>query len=332
MKINYKLTDNMVSLISDFMEYLTEITEYNKRHSSSASAYRILPDEKLVPSLTDCVLLSGLQMSQEQMYAMLSQPAPAGDPASEDVRFASNLLGACRLLNEINPLSDEALREVHGTLMDSLSPDASVYRGKNASGFRFDSFTGSFPSANGIPTLVNELLSWYKRSEVHPLIRTIVFFYGFESVHPFSDGNEMLGFLWMRALLGRWKKPLLCLPFETYIYRRRNEYHNIMNTSSSDCSRLIEFMLRIFYCALQDYDQDSKHARKVTPSMEKLLSVMKAGESYANRELMDLVGIRHRPTFRDNYLLPCIGAGMIEMTEPDKPNSRNQKYRLLMDD
>lgn len=326
MKINYKLNDSMVCLISDFMEYLTEITEFNKRHSSSSSAYRVLPDEKLLPSLNDMMLLSGQQNQMSELETLLSARRVT---LNDKNRLANNILASCRALGKTPPLQPESLNSIHAVLMDGLIEDAGMFRGRNATGFKYDSFTGSFPSASGIPSLVNELLTWYKKSEVHPLIRTIVFFYGFQSVHPFSDGNEMLGFLWMRALLGRWKKPLLCLPFETHIYRRRNEYHNIMNTSTSDCSRLIEFMLRIFYCALQDYDQDSKHARKITPSMEKLISVMEQGTSYSNRELMELVGIKHRPTFRDNYLLPCIGSGMIEMTEPDKPNSRNQKYRIM---
>ena len=56
---------------------------------------------------------------------------------------------------------------------------------------------------------------------------------------------------------------------------------------------------------------------------------MEDGRSYTTHEMMALVNLRHRPTFRDNYLLPCMEGGLIVMTVPDKPNSRNQRYRKL---
>ena len=43
---------------------------------------------------------------------------------------------------------------------------------------------------------------------------------------------------------------------------------------------------------------------------------------------MELLKIKHLPTFRKNYLYPALGEGFVELTIPDKPNSRLQKYRL----
>lgn len=50
---------------------------------------------------------------------------------------------------------------------------------------------------------------------------------------------------------------------------------------------------------------------------------------YSTQELMQLLGLKHRPTFRDNYLLPALKMGYIEMTIPEKPNSSRQKYRKI---
>ena len=60
--------------------------------------------------------------------------------------------------------------------------------------------------------------------------------------------------------------------------------------------------------------------------MEKLLLVL-GEEAFSTSELMEKLGLSHRPTFRKNYLLPAMKQGLVEMTIPDKPNSRNQKYR-----
>jgi hypothetical protein len=65
---------------------------------------------------------------------------------------------------------------------------------------------------------------------------------------------------------------------------------------------------------------------QVIEQVKRLLDVLN-DEPLTSKELMERVNLKHRPTFRDNYLLPAIEAGLVEMTIPDKPNSRNQKYR-----
>jgi len=52
-------------------------------------------------------------------------------------------------------------------------------------------------------------------------------------------------------------------------------------------------------------------------------------EEYITKGLMELLGLIHRQTFRDNYLLPALELGFIEMTEPDKTNSSKQKYKKV---
>ena len=44
-------------------------------------------------------------------------------------------------------------------------------------------------------------------------------------------------------------------------------------------------------------------------------------------DLMVRLGLSHKPTFRKNYLNPALEQKLIERTIPDKPNSKNQKYR-----
>ncbi len=44
--------------------------------------------------------------------------------------------------------------------------------------------------------------------------------------------------------------------------------------------------------------------------------------------LQDALELQDRKSFRERYLKPALAEGLIEMTIPDKPNSRLQKYRL----
>ena len=83
-----------------------------------------------------------------------------------------------------------------------------------------------------------------------------------------------------------------------------------------------------FYDALSEIADTEQVTIQVTEQVEKLLGVMDDKE-YSTREMMELLGLKHRPTFRDNYLLPALELGYIEMTIPDKPNSGKQKYRKV---
>ena len=65
----------------------------------------------------------------------------------------------------------------------------------------------------------------------------------------------------------------------------------------------------------------------VSQEVRELVDIIKDGE-YSTKEMMSLVGITRRPTFRDVYLSPAIENGLVEMTIPNSPNHPNQKYRL----
>ncbi len=91
---------------------------------------------------------------------------------------------------------------------------------------------------------------------------------------------------------------------------------------------VVEFMLKAIYdalCGIADIEQVTE---QVTEQVEKLLKVV-GDKEYSTKELMELLGLKHRPTFRNNYLLPALELAYFEMTIPDKPNSSKQKYRKV---
>ena len=76
-----------------------------------------------------------------------------------------------------------------------------------------------------------------------------------------------------------------------------------------------------------DQDCDQVTVQDKTP-VGRLLSVL-GNDALSTAELMERIGLSHRPTFRKNYLNPALGQNLIERTIPDKPNSKNQKYRKI---
>ena len=99
-----------------------------------------------------------------------------------------------------------------------------------------------------------ELLDWVKNSDVHMLIRSCVFHYEFELIHPFADGNGRVGRLWHTLLLSKWNPAFAWLPVESIIHDRQQEYYAAINTSNDDgeSTVFIEFMLSAIKASLID--------------------------------------------------------------------------------
>jgi Fic family protein len=105
-----------------------------------------------------------------------------------------------------------------------------------------------------VPTLVYELMDWAKNSDVHMLIKSCVFHYEFELIHPFADGNGRIGRLWHTLLLTQWKSMFAWLPIESIIHDRQDEYYKAINQSNyeGESTAFIIFMLDAIKEALME--------------------------------------------------------------------------------
>jgi Fic family protein len=110
------------------------------------------------------------------------------------------------------------------------------------------------PPASQMNRLINDLLSWLKQTDLHPLIASSVFHYEFEFIHPFSDGNGRMGRLWQTLILSQWRAELAWLPVETLIHFQQARYYQILGQCdrASDCTAFVEFMLQNMAEALRE--------------------------------------------------------------------------------
>lgn len=133
----------------------------------------------------------------------------------------------------------------------------------------------------------------------------------------------------MTLILSKWKPLLAYLPVETAIRDRQDDYYGVLRKcdQSADSTLFVEFMLNAILEALRENISTDQVGDQVTDQVVKLLNVFKVQPLSAS-ELMKNLGLAHRPTFRNNYLHPALNKGLIEMTVPEKPNSRLQKYRI----
>ena len=277
-------------------------------------------------------------LSLEQVTAILDGKRVLGNP--NEIKEVKNAYEAYELLTKLNPFSVKDLLNAHRLMMNELVKENGKFRSQGVSIFAGRKIVHIAPPADLVPKHISSLISWYKTSSVHPLIKSAVFHYEFEFIHPFSDGNGRIGRMWHTLLLGKWKKIFFWLPIEELIKKEQKEYYDTLAIADKEgeSTIFVEFMLKIINDSLkeiktseritdQDNDQvtvqDSNHNKN---PVEKLLSVL--GDNVLSAtEIMEKLNLVHKPTFRKNYLNPALEAKLIERTIPDKPNSKNQKYR-----
>lgn len=213
--------------------------------------------------------------------------------------------------------------------MDGLVGGAGVFRSGNVGVIDGNGrIIHTAPPAKMVKGLIEQLFSWLKNSDVQMLIKSCVFHYEFEFIHPFNDGNGRTGRLWQTALLASWKPIFKYIPIESVIKDNQEDYYRAfkISTSQGKSNAFILFMLDIINQAIKDIVNDSReHYNHINIQINKLMQVM---ENYPQsaKQIMERLKLKSRVNFRKSYLLPAIEAGLIGMTIPEKPTSKNQMY------
>lgn len=247
-----------------------------------------------------------------------------------------NAYEAYELMLRLNPASMDDLLKAHKLMMNGLVSENGRFRSGGVGVFDGEVLIHMAPPAEFVPEHIQNLFAWYQKSELHPLIKSAIFHYEFEFIHPFADGNGRMGRMWHSLLLGKWKEMFFWLPIEELIQSRQKEYYDALGAADkqADSAGFVELILEIIRDSLTeitvigrstDQDSDQVTDQDKTP-IERILSAL-GDETLSATDLMERLGLSHKPTFRKNYLNPALEQKLIERTIPNKPNSKNQKYR-----
>ncbi len=321
----FHMTDRITNLVAEISEQIGRI-----RAISHGNLNPHLRKENRIRTIHSSLAIEHNSLSLEQVTAIVDGRHILGNP--NEIREVKNAYDAYEMMLSLNPYSVKDLLKAHRMMMEGLIPENGKFRSGGVGVFDGNVVVHMAPPARLVPGEIDELFAWYRSSEIHPLIRSAIFHYEFEFIHPFADGNGRMGRMWHSLLLGKWNELFYWLPIEELIRSRQQEYYEALGKSDkeADSSAFVELMLEIILDTLKETTVVGKAEKdgtdKLSPSVQKLLDAM-GDEELSAAEIMDRLGLSHRPTFRTNYLNPALDQGLIEMTIPDKPSSRNQKYR-----
>lgn len=325
----FHMTDKMTFLVGEISEQLGHITVLQ---AGTISPH--LRRANRIRTIHSSLAIEHNSLSLAQVTAILDGKRVLGNP--NEIREVQNAYEAYELMLRLDPSSVKDLLKAHRLMMKGLVPENGRFRSGGVGVFDGEALIHLAPPAKFVPEHIHNLFAWYQRSELHPLIKSAVFHYEFEFIHPFADGNGRMGRMWHSCLLGKWKELLFWLPIEELIKSRQKEYYDALGAADrqADSAVFVEFMLEIIRDSLRevtvvgyvtDQDGDQVIEQDKTP-VGRLLSVL-GNDTLSAAKIMERLGLSHRPTFRKNYLNPALEQKLIERTIPDKPNSKNQKYR-----
>lgn len=321
----FHMTDRITNLVAEISEQIGRI-----RVLSHGNLNPHLRKENRIRTIHSSLAIEHNSLSLEQVTAIVDGRHILGNP--NEIREVKNAYDAYEMMLSLNPYSVKDLLKAHSMMMDGLIPENGKFRSGGVGVFDGDVVVHMAPPASLVPEEIEDLFSWYRSSEIHPLIRSAIFHYEFEFIHPFADGNGRMGRMWHSLLLGNWNELFYWLPIEELIRSRQQEYYDALGKSDkeADSSAFVELMLEIILDTLKETTVVGKTGddgtASLSPSVKKLLDAM-GDEELSAAEIMGRLELSHRPTFRKNYLNPALDQKLIEMTIPDKPSSRNQKYR-----
>jgi len=327
----YKITSNILNLVAKISELLG-----NWSASQETTVSPQLRRGNRLRTIQSSLAIENNTLTLEQVTAVIEGKRVLGLP--REIQEVRNAFNAYENLPLWQPTNAEHLLSAHRLMMYGLVDDAGHHRNEGVGIYRDDQLIHMAPPAQRVGKLIADLLDWLETTDCHPLVASCVFHYEFEFIHPFTDGNGRVGRLWQTLYLSQWQDMFEYLPVESVIKDQQDAYYRALSESdrSGESTNFIVFMLNALLKTMKEvslmHQQEHKPSDQVndqvSDQVKTLLTWLNNKEPQKLSVIMKALSLKHRPTFKNNYLEPALIAYFIAMTNPDSPRNPNQKYFL----
>lgn len=193
----------------------------------------------------------------------------------KDIQEVKNAIKTYELYPTLDAFKEKDLLKAHGVMMQALVDNPGHYRRGGVGVFGEKGLVHLAPPADRVPMLMGDLFDWLKHSKDHLLIRSCVFHFEFEFIHPFIDGNGRTGRLWQSLILGKLHPLFEHLPVENMVYANQQAYYDAItaSTNAGQSGPFIDFMLNEIYKTLKAH-QGEELAVNINNPTEKEFGIM----------------------------------------------------------
>lgn len=322
-KPSFTISNPVLSRAISIAEKLGKIETYH-----SLRRMPILRRNNRIRSIHSSLAIEANSLSLDEVRDVISGKIVIGP--QKEIQEVKNAYQAYELIKEFNPYRIDDLLMAHRILTNLTIEDNGKYRNHAEGVFDGNKVIFVAPPADMVPQLMNDLFYWLNTDKDVPmLIKSCVFHYEMVFIHPFSDGNGRTVRLWQNVLLTQWNPIFEYIPIESMIQKHQNEYYDSIALchKNGNSNVFIEFMLKMIDETLEEaLNNIRKESKNISDQVNKLLEIMEYDIPLSANEIMTRLGIKSKETLRASYLNPALENGLIKMTIPDKPNSKNQKY------
>jgi len=247
MKLPYEITSKILALIVSISEQIGAINAANLNKPPTE-----LRKKNRIKTIQSSLEIEGNTLTVEQITDLLDNKRVLAPP--KDIQEVKNAIAVYEQLREFDVYKLKSLCKAHSVLMKNLVDNPGKLRSSSVGIVKGSQIAHLAPPGEMVVPLMNDLFKYLKQDQDILLIKSCVFHYEFEFIHPFVDGNGRMGRLWQTMILKEHSPVFEFLPIETLIKEKQQEYYQVLGTSDSQGSStvFIEFMLEIIRNALAD--------------------------------------------------------------------------------
>ena len=281
MKPPYEITGKILKLVSEISEKIGLI---NANFLDKPSPK--LRKQNKIQTIHNSLKIEGNTLTESQITALVEKKRVIGP--QKDIIEVLNTIELYDNLDKLNPYSEKSFLEGHKILMKGLIASPGKYRKQGVGIAKGNKIKHITPPYENIPYLMKDLFSYLQKDDELSLIRSCVFHYEVEFIHPFMDGNGRMGRLWQTLILKEKYPVFEYTPFETLISKFQSDYYKILSICDSQgkSTVFIEFLLDILNKSLEEI---LKHSRKRLNQSERLEYFLRLeGKDFTRKDYMKI--------------------------------------------
>jgi Fic family protein len=330
----YTITEKAADFLAKIVETAARL-EFGTQFKRDIKLHR----ENRLRTIHSSLAIEGNTLSLNEVTAVIEGKLVAG--RQQEVKEVKNAYEAYDKIMTFEPYSVRDFLKAHKLMTGDLVKEAGMFRSGDVGVFDGDVPIHIGARPQFVPQLIADLFDWARTTDLHPVLKSAILHYEIETIHPFADGNGRMGRLWQTLVLAKWNPIFAWIPMESVLNQNRPEYYDALQIGqhNNDAGKFIEFTL---FSLLETLDKmyseslaspQNEHQVKHQDEHQVELSdiqnaVLKALEKkpLSRSEIFAAIGLHGDSRAFKRHIELLLQAGLIKMTIPEKPNSRNQKY------